>query len=227
MNEDDSKIAPGDFDVFKCRTVVEGVLRAVTQVHIGAATTRGSTDNPVIRVRIGNEEVPYIPGSSVKGVVRSHLEPLLSGVSGGERVVQYLFGSAGKDTRVRGHVAFVDCHPLEPVAVHTKPGVAIDRTTGAASPRKKYDIETVAPGTRFSFKLIMENIDIRDDTLEAKAMRLVLSELKNSRIAIGGKTTSGLGVVSLDITRVAILTADDVRGLRLEYRDITDEVVIE
>jgi CRISPR-associated protein Csm3 len=54
---------------------IEGVIEVVTGLHIGGSTAIieiGGKDNPVIRHPISKE--PYIPGSSLKGKMRSLLE---------------------------------------------------------------------------------------------------------------------------------------------------------
>jgi len=54
---------------------IEGIIEVVTGLHIGGSTAIieiGGKDNPVIRHPISKE--PYIPGSSLKGKMRSLLE---------------------------------------------------------------------------------------------------------------------------------------------------------
>lgn len=54
---------------------LSGTLELVTGLHIGSGNNEmhiGGTDNPVIKNPITNE--PYIPGSSIKGKIRSLLE---------------------------------------------------------------------------------------------------------------------------------------------------------
>lgn len=54
---------------------ITGILELVTGLHIGSGNTEmhiGGTDNPVIKHPLTLE--PYIPGSSIKGKVRSLLE---------------------------------------------------------------------------------------------------------------------------------------------------------
>ncbi|MEO5348317.1 MAG: type III-A CRISPR-associated RAMP protein Csm3 [Magnetococcus sp. YQC-3] len=54
---------------------VQGTLTLLTGLHIGSGNTEmhiGGSDNPVIRHPHSNE--PYIPGSSLKGKIRSLLE---------------------------------------------------------------------------------------------------------------------------------------------------------
>lgn len=57
------------------RVFINFGIRALTGLHIGGASTGleiGGVDNPVIRNPISNE--PYIPGSSLRGKMRSLLE---------------------------------------------------------------------------------------------------------------------------------------------------------
>ena len=54
---------------------VEGIIEVITGLHIGGSTTVieiGGKDNPVIKHPLTKE--PYIPGSSIKGKMRSLLE---------------------------------------------------------------------------------------------------------------------------------------------------------
>jgi CRISPR-associated protein Csm3 len=54
---------------------IEGIIEVITGLHIGGSTTIieiGGKDNPVIKHPITKE--PYIPGSSIKGKMRSLLE---------------------------------------------------------------------------------------------------------------------------------------------------------
>ena len=56
--------------------VFEGKLVCVTGLHIGGGDNGmhiGGTDNPVIK-KVGAVSEPYIPGSSLKGKIRSLLE---------------------------------------------------------------------------------------------------------------------------------------------------------
>ena len=213
-----------DFDQFLSRTVVTGTITNKTQLHIGSGTKAERYDNPIIRTVIGNEEVPYIPGSSLKGVARSYAERLLEDHPDKDFIVQYIFGSSDEKLRVKGHASFLDCIPLHTVITQTKPGVAIDPITGAASYGMKYDIETVAPDTHFSFQLVLENIDLREDNPVSRVLKLIMGELARGNIAIGGKTTAGLGVVQLDISKIEVLTQESVKSLQLQYKDITMDI---
>jgi CRISPR-associated RAMP protein (TIGR02581 family) len=70
-------------DTFESRLRLEGVLTTRTALHIGAGGSGDSlgTDAPVVRTAAG---LPYIPGSSLKGVLRSAAEALFRGGPGQE-----------------------------------------------------------------------------------------------------------------------------------------------
>lgn len=69
------------FDTFQGRVRLEGVLTTWTALHIGAGGSGDAlgTDSPVVRTAAG---APYIPGSSLKGVLRSAAESLFRGGPG-------------------------------------------------------------------------------------------------------------------------------------------------
>ena len=70
------------FDTFTSRFELEGSLTLKTAMRIGAgrAIEPGASDLPVVKDGLGQ---PYIPGSSVKGVLRSYCESLLRAMAGG------------------------------------------------------------------------------------------------------------------------------------------------
>jgi len=65
-----------DFTTFHSRLWVRGTLTADTALRIGTGGAGGATESdlPVVKDLAG---LPYIPGSSLKGVLRSHVESLL------------------------------------------------------------------------------------------------------------------------------------------------------
>lgn len=67
------------FDTFKNRLEIEGTLLTVTALRIGAGRSSEpiGSDLPVIKDALGR---PLIPGSSLKGALRSRLESFLRGI---------------------------------------------------------------------------------------------------------------------------------------------------
>jgi CRISPR-associated RAMP protein (TIGR02581 family) len=67
------------FESFQNRLTVRGFLVSETALRIGTGRDAGmgGTELPVLRDAIGQ---PYVPGSSFKGALRSHLEALVRGL---------------------------------------------------------------------------------------------------------------------------------------------------
>lgn len=72
------------FERFDSRYDLRGQLITRTALHIGAGGSLlvGSSDNPIVR-DVNN--LPYIPGSSFKGVLRSTIESIVRSVSPGAK----------------------------------------------------------------------------------------------------------------------------------------------
>ena len=127
---------------------IKGKIKLLTGLHIGAGDTEmriGGTDNPVIKHPVTNE--PYIPGSSLKGKIRTLLElrsgllvkaetngkPLsakaLQKLDGEERKealrILKLFGTSGAEAEEEvgpTRVAFSDCFITEECRKEVKEG---------------------------------------------------------------------------------------------------------
>jgi len=226
-----------DFDELKARYIIEGELETKTQLHIGAGNLGlfSSIDNEFIRINKGGKELPYIPGSTIKGILRSMVEMILrrngnvcypypEAICDDENSicdVCYLFGGKHNASRIQ----VMDAIPEDEnqVVMRVKTGIAIDRVTGAARRGALYEVETVQPGSKFNFKMILENLDLegndqsRDENEKRRinALKWVLKELLDGNVYIGGKISTGLGRVKLVNARVKKLNLE-----KLEYEDI-------
>jgi CRISPR-associated RAMP protein (TIGR02581 family) len=80
-------------------------------------------------------------------------------------------------------------------------GVGIDRDTGTARHGVKYDFEVAPAATRFALEVVAENAG--DDLLGLLAVGL--REMEQQRVALGGKTTRGLGAVKLELTEIEVV----------------------
>ena len=80
--------APG-FLALTNRYVVAGKLVSEAPLHIGGAAPNGDSDAPFLRDSVG----PYIPGSSLRGVMRSSLERILQALGGDRGCVLFAKGS--------------------------------------------------------------------------------------------------------------------------------------
>ena len=147
---------------------ISGVLETVTGLHIGgssAFSAIGAVDSPVIRDARTN--MPMIPGSSLKGKLRTLLakkynQTVAKTPDDDAVCLTSLFGSAKKGQVKTSKILFNDMF-LENMdelkyagltgATEVKFENSIQRTTAVANPRQ---IERVVRGAKFPMQLIYE-----------------------------------------------------------------------
>jgi CRISPR-associated RAMP protein (TIGR02581 family) len=263
-------MTPPLLDTFRNRLRLEGVLTTVTGLHIGAGGSGDplGTDLPVVK---DAADRPFIPGSSLKGVLRSATEALLRGapfdsqqwgtdfsccdVVGGKPCVSHervkkireelqkallpeasgpvperavtervwaesctvcrLFGSLA----LAGRVRFADLTLLGDVPpFELRNGVGIDRDKELAAPGVLYDFEAVPPGTSFSLSIVLDN----PEDFEVGLLLYLTCELDAGNLALGGKTSRGLGRVRVSWQQVfeTRLEQDNPFARLLSTRDL-------
>lgn len=203
---------------------VRATLDVITGLHIGAGDLEmriGGIDNPVIRDPDG---FPYIPGSSLKGKMRSLLEwrsgllmgkePLGSDVANDERAhpILKLFGVGGgeaKDDSVKALMpsrlsvadAMLSADNRRPgrnrPLTEAKYEVRIDRIQGTAADGGLRQTERVVPGTAFDFSAAIRVFEGDGDLVALLLEGMALLE----RDALGGSGSRGYGKVAFrDVT---------------------------
>lgn len=203
---------------------LKGKIVLQTGLHIGAGETEihiGGTDSPV--VKHPQTLKPYIPGSSLKGKMRSLLElteGLINFTEGApvscktydrvpdettkQRVLNILklFGASAGDLAPEGlfttRLSFSDCFVNKDfedyVLSEIKSENSIDRSSSrVANPRF---IERVPQGIKFDFVLSVKEFetDNRDELYSLLAKGLRLLELD----AIGGSGSRGYGRIKFE-----------------------------
>jgi len=209
------------FETLKERWIIRGKIKILTPIHIGRGRGEkdlGEADLPILKLPDGT---PYIPGSSLKGVVRSQFDRIMTGL--GIRVCIYqrskspispdydcepdklcvscaMFGS----TAVSSRVIFRDSYPLERTETLIRPGVALARDTKTVA-KGPFEIEFVPPGTEFSLEIVIENP-------EEWMIGALIIALENI-IGLGGSISRGLGKVKIQISSIEIWTPESmIRG---------------
>lgn len=209
-------------------------------VKSGYATLTGPDMTPVLTYRSGRAEV-FIPGSSLKGVVRSHIEKVVRTLRPNEIVVADPFKREGPDQSVGywlqerkdalkkqnreldNATAYADSDPaarlfgsnfysgrvsigdayLAPESPGPRPteqrdGVGIDRLTGGAYPRAKFELEVVAAGTIFRTDVLLRNFEC----WQLGAVLLVVQDLEDELLRIGSGGSRGLGAVRGTVSEI-------------------------
>lgn len=194
------------------KIIYTGTITLKTGLHIGgtnAALNIGGPDKFVVRNPINN--VPYIPGSSLKGKMRALVEIAKGCISDGKAsndpksISGELFGVAtGKEdnrpSRLIVRDAELDLSKPEMFDntdlpyTESKTEVAIDRITAKANPRT---FERVPAGAKFKLNMVLnifegENEQRLKDTLQL-AIRLLQDDY------LGGHGSRGYGQVEIKL----------------------------
>lgn len=214
------------------RVEFELTLRAVTALHLGGAFGGPTADLALARDGRGRR---YVPGSSWAGVLRQATERVI-----GSEEAKSIFGYApvrgepgdGDDGRAsRLTVSDTVIGDTDPVELRT--GVGIDRRTGAAAERIRFDREVLAPGTTMTLLLRYDGSDADGDVT---ALRMLVSGIRHRGLRVGAGTRRGLG--RLECSRAVERTVDlrsrsslltwlggDVEGTAVEGEDAEAEVL--
>ncbi len=273
----------------KMRTWFAGTLETRTALHIGTGTVLSTATNaPLLR---GADGRPIIPGSSVKGALRSASERLLRSL--GQRACMVFGNESSQDPELQclttnekerqvfqklrsgeslmdpeekttadeicgewahqkgdlknredlqlkilerklcracwtwgspflaGRVRAPDLRLASEgiVATEIRDGVGIDRDTGTAANKIKFDLEVLPLGAQFAFEVIVE------PDADRAVVALAVGELLQGNLPLGGRVTRGLGDVKLndftihevDLAMPAQLVPYLTRGSRKRY----------
>ena len=201
---------------------IEGIIKVETGLHIGgddSFSAIGAIDSPVVRDPLTRE--PVIPGSSLKGKMRSLLAKEMGTIpQGGTKgfeadcsEIKRLFGSSAENSNAEGtgmqmsRLQFRDCFLVNkeklPQVFENKFENTIDRLTSVANPRQ---IERVIRGAEFKFELVY-NVEKEGEIEEDFAnIKKAIQLLENDYLGGGG--TRGNGRVSFAGLTARVVTGD-------------------
>ncbi|RLG83653.1 MAG: CRISPR-associated RAMP protein [Thermoprotei archaeon] len=108
----------------------------------------------------------------------------------------------------RSKVIFYDFMPIGEAKLGVKPGIAIDRKTGATARGAFYQVEFVQPGAVFSGGL--RAYDVPNYVLGI--IGLTLMEINEGRIKIGGFKTRGFGRVEIRDLEIEVIFHTNISG---------------
>lgn len=214
------------------KLIIKSNIKVLTGMHIGGSSVFsaiGAVDSPV--VQDSYTHLPIIPGSSLKGKLRTLLSRLLKNgafveITSDPDMIKRLFGSHEPDI-IPARLQFADCFVTpESVQQFKNTGLTeikwentIDRIKSVANPRQ---MERVVPGVCFECRIAytMENEqEIREDLCQlAEAMKLLQMDY------LGGHGTRGSGRISFEKIEVIDpenrLTAEQREKLTAIFKDV-------
>ena len=179
-------------------------LEVITGLHIGDSSDNveiGGVDNPVVRRTVDN--VPYIPGSSIKGKIRSLLEQIAgsSDVGGNEEINNFFgFAKDNKPSKLIVRDAYLSSDSKNALSeseftdlpyTELKHENVIHRITGKADhPRQS---ERVPAGAKFDVNFVINIWDTDNETELISLLEKGIKALENDYL--GGSGSRGYGQV--------------------------------
>jgi CRISPR-associated protein Csm3 len=193
---------------------ISGQIECITGLHIGGSADQidiGGVDLPIIKHPVTGE--PYIPGSSLKGKMRSQLEKKIGINDKGEPcgcgnqhcLICTIFG-AHKNTRhnlgptrilVRdaqlsneSKVEYTDMMKAKGTSyIEKKVENVVNRKTGTAEhPRSQ---ERVPSGAKFDFEIVLQLYDTDDETAIVDFVKKGLKDVETTYLGGFGSRGSG------------------------------------
>ncbi len=194
------------------KVIYKGTITLKTGLHIGgtnASLNIGGPDKFVVRNPLTN--IPYIPGSSLKGKMRSLVEIANGETNGGKpsnnpkSKAGQLFGTAGdsaenRPSRLIVRDAELDLSKPEMFDntdlpyTESKTEVAIDRVTAKANPRT---FERVPAGAKFKLELVLNVFENEDEKGLKATLNQAIKLLEDDYL--GGHGSRGYGQVKIEL----------------------------
>ena len=178
------------------KIIIKGLIEVKTGMHIGGNSSYsaiGMVDSPVIKDK--KTKLPIIPGSSLKGKMRSLLsfaknDKRVNVENDGEEIAR-LFGSSEKGNIKLSRLQFSDCFYVNkdndlPYEIKFENG--IDRKTVVANPRQ---IERVVRGSEFNFMLTYNIEEVSEMDMDMINLIQALKMLQLDYIGGGGSRGNG------------------------------------
>lgn len=209
------------FERLDNRVIVNYEVVTWSDLHIGGHTTTepADVDNPVIK---NADSYPIIPGSSLKGVLRTEMERLLRGLNLDIKVCDiFISGKAHGGCnacpvcKLFGGNELASSIRIKDATANSKrtmvrDGVAIDRKKRKAKDGGKYDTEVVPKGTVFTGICTIENTKLGIyGHAKLGAFLSLLDFFNECSGSIGHASSRGFGEVKLKVTGINLITAQD------------------
>ncbi len=191
------------------RIYIKGELELVSPLILGGGEDE-YTDIDLLKDRDGK---PFIPGTSIAGVIRHYLDERLRGDY--KNLVPILFGKKEKES-TQSLISFYDALPAKEPDIQIRDGVELVHETKTAKDNAKYDYEVLEPRQSFQFRceiVIREKYASEKDGIKT-LVYLIIDAMKKEKIALGAKTARGFGLICLHDEKILCLNMTKKEHIR-------------
>ncbi len=188
------------------------VLKGTIELQSPALIGCGKDDHTDIDLIKDSKGIPYIPATSLVGVLRDFIKPS----SMNEGVLKEFWGYSVDENSQQSSITCDDLKAINGDAkqslVEIRDGVAIDPKKSIVEDKSKYDFEIIKKGTRFSLYLEARCKQGRINEY-SRFIRTIEASLNNGLIRVGAKTNSGLGRLKLKDDAIYIFDFKDKKDV--------------
>lgn len=189
------------------RIYISGIFKFLSPVIIGSGLNN-ETDQDFL---LNGDGIPFIPGTSIAGILRSSLANEEHGQEE-EDIIQRLFGKKGNENREAdssqlSRLYVYDAYLLDEqsYSMSVRDGIRIREQTKVVKEGSKFDYQVLEPGCEFQIRF---EVIIRqgDDELALKdALFEMIDKLIKGSVRFGAKTNRGFGYGKLKRQSIKIL----------------------
>jgi CRISPR/Cas system CSM-associated protein Csm3 (group 7 of RAMP superfamily) len=177
------------------RFELRATLRTVSALHVGTGGEERGVDLAVARDGAGE---PHVPGTSLGGALRAWTAPAMGATD--ERW-ERLWGPQAerRDEGWASRVVVEDAPvrlPEDQAAEELRDGVTIDRRTGTASHRRKYERFVLPVGSTIDLTVGCD-VEREYETEARELLQGLRRALRDRRVTLGAARSRGLGRVEL------------------------------
>lgn len=169
--------------------LIKGKLKAVSPFMVGSGSDNNS-DSDVIR---DADSKPYIPGTTLAGVIRAHL----SRREDTKDYVNQVFGYHENKNDIESRIVFYDAKLEGDVKLEVRDSVRLYNKV--AVDKSKFDYEVVGEGATFSFRFKLNDEELHlNEGIVKTLIYAITTAFDSGEVRIGSKTTRGFGEFKLD-----------------------------
>lgn len=184
-------------DAVTGKMLLKGRLDLKSPLIIGSGKNSDGIDITVVKDQEGK---PYIPATSMTGVLRHFFFERLTFPQKWCRQVDYFWGreSKNKEENCQSAMIMHDLKTKDQALIKVRDGLKIDNSIGTAVSGCKYDYEVVEPVIGFDLEMEITLRAAYKTEVFCEILAALVNALEKEEISLGAMTTKGFGRCRLE-----------------------------
>ena len=196
------------------KILIRGEIVLKSPLLIGDGEGETSDNFKDIHVQKNQNNIPYIPGTSLAGVLREFLSEIDS------EMTEKIFGDADK---MQSSIQIDDIE-LENFKIISRDGVSIDSLTGIGIKGGKFDYEVVERGASGNLQMLINLRGCHVDDKNFTEKNYSLEKIKNTATKILQKLSAGISLGALTAKGLGKIQAKNISAEIFDFRKKADVI---